>query len=655
MMHAVRRAREALKTPGTPARWLALAAAAIVLGSTLFKILGPMLEDFHTFGFHDWDVETAYRYITVVSLKRYHEGPWWHPWLCGGFPAFGDTESATNFISPYLPLYLLADIRTAIRLEVVGGALTGLCGAFLLARRYTQSAALCALVAALYVLNGRWALQAAAGHTWHLQYGLLPWALLFYERALEPGRLKQAVAAGIVLSCMVLWGGIYPLPHSALILSGYAVLLAIATRSPRPLYALGIAGAVAIGLGAPKLFAIVDRLDRVPRLIDSKEVIGLADLLVMFTSPEQRFGSRPVRTPAYNWHEWGIYIGPLGVAVLCVAIVFARGNRGQSFKILALLLLLLGFGAFHPNAPWALLHQLPVFSQQHVPSRFHFPMLLLLGLAFLTVVGPPVDRWLKRFPALDLLFLIPVTLFCVDLGQVARQPFEQAFWMEKPDQIPALPLFEHHTNAPVNYVRRDWAQPMLLSMMANTGVIKCYGVDPRFKPGAQGADAPGYRGRVYLEAGPGTAEISEWSPNHADVRVAGGSKDALLVYNMNFDPSWRANGKPALEYRGMVAARLEGGEAQVTFRYFPRTLQFTIPLFLLTLGASIFALSGKPWPRNWRLRTARSESKAALSDPDAGSPRSSPRPDRSQSAADAAREPSVNPARRASPQGERRA
>ena len=133
-----------------------------MLLATLFEILGPMLADFHTYGFHDWDVESAYRYITVVSLRQYHEGPWWHPWLCGGFPAFGDTETASNFISPYLPLYLLADLRVAIRFEVIGGALTGLVGTFLLARRFSRSAALCALIAALYVLNGRWALQAAA-------------------------------------------------------------------------------------------------------------------------------------------------------------------------------------------------------------------------------------------------------------------------------------------------------------------------------------------------------------------------------------------------------------------------------------------------------------------------------------------------------------
>ncbi len=70
----------------------------------------------------------------------------------------------------------------------------------------------------------------------------------------------------------------------------------------------------------------------------------------------------------------------------------------------------------------------------------------------------------------------------------------------------------------MNYVRRDWAQPVYLSMLANTGVIKCYGVDEHFKPSARAADAPGYRGRVYLEDGPGSAELREWSPNHAAVR-----------------------------------------------------------------------------------------------------------------------------------------
>jgi hypothetical protein len=592
-------ARSALRAPDAQWRALAIAGAAGLLLVSLFRILAPMLADFRTFGFHDWDVQTSWRYITALSLKHYGEAPWWNPWQCGGFPAFGDVEDASNFLSPYLPLYLLTDVRVAFRLEVIGAAVIGLSGAFLLARRFTKSAALCGFLAALYVLNGRWALQAAAGHTWHLQYGLLPWAFLFYERALTPGKLRNVVGTGAALACMVLWGGIYPLPQSALLLSCYALLLAVATRSARPLLALGLAGLIAIGLSAPKLFAILDHMSNVPRLIESREVIGLAELLVMFTSPDQRFGSRPVRVPAYNWHEWGIYIGPLGVLILCISVVFARGPRGQSLKITGLLCLLLGFGAFHENAPWARLHTLPVFASQHVPSRFHYPMLLLLGAAFLTAVGPRVDRWLERFRWLDVALLIPLALFCTDLAHVSQQPMAQAFWMEKPEQIPERP-FEQHVNPIVNYQRRDWAQPQLLAMMANVGIIKCYGVDPKFSPAALGVEDPKYRGGVYLENSSGTAQISAWSPNHAEVSVAGAEPGALVVYNMNYDASWRANGKPALDHAGLVAARMPEGSGHVTFRYFPRTLCFSIPLALLTLLACSWfcgALAKLSWLR----------------------------------------------------------
>jgi hypothetical protein len=59
---------------------------------------------------------------------------------------------------------------------------------------------------------------------------------------------------------------------------------------------------------------------------------------------------------------------------------------------------------------------------------------------------------------------------------------------------------------------------------------------------------------------------------------------------MNYDASWRANGEPALDHDGLVATRLKGDVAQVTFRYFPRTLRYSWLLFVLTLGLIGWAL-----------------------------------------------------------------
>jgi hypothetical protein len=317
----------------------------------------------------------------------------------------------------------------------------------------------------------------------------------------------------------------------------------------------------------------------------------------MLTDPNQLYGRFPVRVPAYGWHEWGIYVGPVVLGCLVVGALFARGAREDALKLVAMLYLLCGFGAFHPHAPWPLLHRLPLFASQHVPSRFLYPMLLLLGLVFVAWAARWVDGLVARRPWWDLVLLIAVALIGVDLVRVSAPTIGQAFWMEAPPDLKAAPTFEHHTASPVHYVRQDWAPPMLLAMRANAGVIKCYGIDPNFTGiGAVAKDDPHYRGPAYVEGGAGRAEVLDWSPNHARVRVTGATPGALVVYNMNWDPSWRADSAPALEAHHAVAARARGGDQEIVFRYFPRTLVASIPLFLLTLGLCVLV------PRWWRIR-----------------------------------------------------
>ncbi len=566
-----------------------LIAGALLVSALLF-VLDPMLSDFSTYGFHDWDSSTAHRYITVLSLRA-GEGPWWYPWLCGGIPAFGYPEVATNLVSPYLPLYLLADVRTAIRLEVLGQGLLGLVGTYAFASSFTRSVALRALLAALFILNGRWALQAAVGHTWHLQYALMPWTFFCFERSLAKGKTRWALGAGAAMALCGYWGGIYPLPHTGLLLGAYALLRAAFDRDRRPLVNVALAGLSALGLAAPKLLAVADQMRAIPRLIESTEVIGPAALLAMLIAPDQRYGVRSAEIPAYNWHEWGIYVGVGGLVVLILAL-FARGAQGQSYKVLGLFCLLLGFGAFHPAAPWALLHQLPLFASQHVPSRFFFPMLLMLGAAFVVVAAPFVDARVARRPWLDLVLLLPVAVLAWDMARFSRTPFEQAFWMQAPRTIARAALFEQRLASPVHYVRRDWAQPVLLPMFANTGVTQCYGVDPNFVPSALPREHPAYRGLTHVAAGGGSTKVASWGPNHAVVDVRDAAPGSLLVYDMNHDPSWSANGEPALVHRGLVAARLRGGAERIEFRYFPRTFRWSVPLCLLTLLGCI-------WPAGW--------------------------------------------------------
>jgi hypothetical protein len=210
-------------------------------------------------------------------------------------------------------------------------------------------------------------------------------------------------------------------------------------------------------------------------------------------------------------------------------------------------------------------------------------MLLMLGAAFVVFAAKHVEPWLERRPWLDLVLLVPVALLAWDMTRFSQTPFGQAFWMTAPT-IRSAPLFEHHEAAPVQYVRRDWAQPILLSMFANVGVVRCYGVDPNFVPHAVPVDSPSYRGPAFvLGAGPATATVREWTPNHALVEVSGAREGDVVVYDMNYEESWRADGQPALEVDGLVAGRLGPGRTRVDFRYFPRTLAWSVPLCLLTI------------------------------------------------------------------------
>ena len=349
-----------------PRSWFSEAARAaswLVLTLALAYALKPFFTDLQTFGFHDWDSHCAYRYITRLAL-RHGEGPWWHPYISGGYPAWGYVEGATNFISPYLPIYLLFPIQIAVRLETAGSAVTALVGAYLLTSRFTRSAALRALVAVLFALNGRWALQMTAGHTWHMRYALLPWVFLVFDIAVERKNLRWAVYGGMIMALMIYMGGIYPAPHTALTLGVYALVVSVLYRSMQPLWALAVVGTTAFGFAAPKLLPIFDTMSRTPRTINSPETVDVNQLLVMMTEHNQPFYGKPVAVPIHGWHEYGLYIGWAGVAVLVTGVLFARRPRGQALRMAGLVAFLLGMGSFHPSAPWPLLHQLPMFSSQ---------------------------------------------------------------------------------------------------------------------------------------------------------------------------------------------------------------------------------------------------------------------------------------------------
>jgi hypothetical protein len=586
---------ESRAVPETPRpvreRLIAWAAVVPILLLAVW-IFAPFFQDVRAMGFQDWDSQAAYRYVTVLAL-RHGQLPWWNPWFCGGFPAWGYVEGATNLVSPFAPLYFLFSFPLALRLEAVSATLVGVLGAFLLAGRFTRSPAWRAFVAAIWMLGSRWALQVASGHLWHLAYAWTPFVLYFIDRAIAEQRRAWAAAAGATLALMVYLGGIYPYPHTLAVLWIYALGRAVAARSRRPLALFLFSWFSSMGLAAPKLLPVLATMSRFPRLIESNEPVSLHSVWVMLTAHRQGFDFYP-HLPLrvfWVWWEWGAYVGVAGALALLAALVVGWSPRLVAIKVAALSCVVLSLG----QSIWSLVHRLPLFSSQHLPARILFLAILLLALVLAAGADESWARFARRRRWAEGAALAIVCLYGIDLATVSRQATVAPFRLEVPPVVPHGPFeqekFQHYRYrkpavGPALRDRYEWPAKIIYpSMLANTGMVTCYGIPPEAKSDVVGSDQSEFRGLVFLAGGAGRAEITRWTPNAVTVHVTGGSPGDRVVYDMNFDPGWSADGAPAENWRGLVGAKLTGGDQIVEISYRPSRLTAGLIAFAVTVLA----------------------------------------------------------------------
>ena len=558
-----------------------------------------------TFGSHDWDQVETHRFLVAKTFRRFHQFPFWNPYACGGHPAWGGFESDPIVVSPWLPAYLLVPFPLALRIEIAGSTVLGAAGAWLLASRFTQSRPLRAFVAVLFVLNSRWIMQITVGHVWHTAYAWMPWVLYFYDRAagaaplLAPPRRRDLVLAAVCLAMLVYTGGIYPLPHTAVALVAYSALLAVTTRSWVPIGRMMACGLLGLGLAAPRLLPIIEVLRRFPRLIDSTESMDFGPFVEMLTSPQQEPGSMPARVSQWGWHEWGMYVGWGALLAVALGAVLSRGVRERPLMLVGVALLTLAFGRFYDYAPWPLLHLLPVFSSQHVPSRWMLPALLLLACAAASTAERVLARAGRARGLLEVATLLGAAWLTRDICQVVRPSLSLAFGRAAPRVTDPMGEFRtlQHVPPELAYDPGEWAPSTLSAVMANIGSIDC-NTFPGFNNytrgqggrtpglGAHAVGDPEYRGEAYVAERHGTARIVAWSPNAMDVQVEGALPGDHVVLNQNWDPGWSANGERTAPYSDTVSAVVTRGSQLTRFRYWPRTLGLGLVLLLLAVAAT---------------------------------------------------------------------
>jgi hypothetical protein len=581
--------------------------AFAAIPAMVLLVVSPLLLRPMTLGARNWDQMNTQRAVVVRTIERYHQFPFWDPYTCGGHAAWGSLESDPIVVSPVLPVYLLAPLPIAIRVEIVFWAVVGLFGCWWLAARFTQSYALKSLFTVMALLNSRWGLQIAAGHSWHLLYALLPWALYFFDRAIEPDaeplRIRRdLVLVGACLATMVYGDAIYPLPQTAFALTVYAAVMARSTRSWRPLVAVLWSGAVAVGLAAPKLFPLLEALFRFPRVIKSDEAMWPQYLYGVFTWRESDYTAKGPFVVGM-WHEWGLYLGWPALVGLIAAFATSRGPRERALKWGGLIMFSFFIGGVHPLMPWRLLHLLPIFKSQHVPQRWLYPSIMMLACA--GVSG--AERWLGRAgarrPRCEAVLSFAAVALAVQMGTVSRGSMAQSFVYPSPvPRQEATFHVVHRLPSRPDYVPELWDVASLPGVVENVGTLECvtdnelhvthHDDEGRMKGvGAYGDNDPEYRGEAYVAERNAPASIVSWTPNAVDVRVDGASTGDHVVLNQNWDAGWTADGAPTAPYNDAVAAVATSASQTIRFRYAPRTVWWGVALSASTMAAVAFALT----------------------------------------------------------------
>jgi len=271
-----------------------------------------------------------------------------------------------------------------MKLNVMAHYLAGLVGMHLLLTRIFRLDffPLVLFIASLFALAGAMTLHVAVGHAAFLGYFYLPWELFFFLLAVQTGKYRYVLCAAGFIALAAYNGGFYILAMSAVGFALFALVLAASSRTWRPVLMLMVLAVAAVLFAGPKLVPTAMLLAD-PRFRDARNAIVPSPMNVPLLAralldPFQTLDTKYV-VQAYAWHEYGNYLGSLGVLLIAASFFWILTERGStraratgvSLTVTSFVLFLLMLGEVGPYAPAEWLKKLPLFSGLRPPTRFN--------------------------------------------------------------------------------------------------------------------------------------------------------------------------------------------------------------------------------------------------------------------------------------------
>jgi hypothetical protein len=314
--------------------------------------------------------------VAAANLIRAGYLPLWNPYIFCGMPLHGASQAGVLFPLNWFYLAFSPPVATNLMMFLTYAA-AGL-GAYLYARRAGSDIA--GAIATSLIWQWSAILVEHIGHTNILHTAaLLPWVLWAIDVYAATGSRKRGVVLAALLALQMFAGHQQTFVYSLLLVTAYAIVMAITDIRLRRRYLSSLAFiAAGVFLAAVQILPTFELLRNSLRATATYEFFGLFSMppyfVLTFLAPYVLGGGNgflfraPYTGPQF-FGEYVAYVGVLTIMLAFVAVILKRDARTKFWGLVFVIALLMAFGRFLPLGLYHLVYYVPVINLFRSPAR----------------------------------------------------------------------------------------------------------------------------------------------------------------------------------------------------------------------------------------------------------------------------------------------
>ncbi len=554
----------------------------------------------------DWHQQFQVTSAIWITLTKYHEFPFWNPYVHGGNFLFA--HPLGHVISPQTLIALIFGPIKGIYYSVWFFYALSFAGCYFIGRHLKLSFLATMYLAIVFTFQSHLMNYLFIGSTLWMNAAYLPLSFYFLLRAFD--NWKYAIPAGFFHALIYLGGGVYIFMLYILFVLIFAVSRTVARKNLKPLKAMFVLFLFSFLFASIKILPNLDLYSLNPRDVGFQILpLKLEIIKKAFLDKNQAWNIVSVYWIGdFNFHfpHFGDYIGIIPILLALAGLIWLRELELILVTLAAFLMYLSNFSAF--SFIWKAVHAVPPFSSLQHPARFVIFLGLMIGIVGARVISKlnrakTNNKWLDH---LKNLIIIALILFVfIDLTKSSYSIIDnfKPMPMQK-DLIRWDDKFEYYdfyqrfnlTEQDIAYLDAGYFKSFeQIDTLSNKGVNK-RGLDPMTinRGNILSKGDTGYTGEYYfVDANGSSVQLEKWSPNKISLNLKT-RKDNILVVNQNFHNQWKTKEKfEIINYKGLLGIKIPEGEHQLHIYVFQNKIFVGAFLFLIGVILGLYLLLTK--------------------------------------------------------------